>query len=67
MLIGLEFMVLALFGYLINFLLMYDYEIYFCIIFLIIRVCEGSLGLSILVILIRSHGSDYLQSMNLLW
>lgn len=31
------------------------------------RVCEGSLGLSILVIIIRSHGSDFVQSINLLW
>ena len=65
-LMSLEFMVLALFGYLIKFLIIYDFEMYFCIIFLIIRVCEGSLGLSILVILIRSHGNDFLQSLNLL-
>lgn len=65
-LIRLEFIILALFGYLIKFLIMYDSEIYFCIIFMVISVCEGSLGLSILVILIRSHGNDFLQSLNLL-
>jgi NADH-ubiquinone oxidoreductase chain 4L len=29
-------------------------------------VCEGSLGLSILVSMIRSHGNDYFQSYSVL-
>lgn len=65
-LISLEFIVLSLYIYIIYYLISFDYESFFRIIFLTMRVCEGSLGLSILVIIIRSHGSDFVQSINLL-
>lgn len=66
-LLRLEFIVLSLYFIIFLYLNFYSYELYFRIIFLIIRVCEGALGLSILVSLIRSHGNDYVQSFNLLW
>lgn len=40
-------------------------ESYMILIFLTFRVCEGVAGLSILVIIIRSHGNDHLSSINL--
>jgi len=60
-LLRLEFIVLRLFFYLIVFLRFYKIELFFRIIFLTFRVCEGVLGLSILVSIIRSHGNDYFQ------
>lgn len=65
-LISLEFIVLLIYLYIYIYLRLIEYEIYFRIVFLTIRVCEGSLGLSILVSLIRTHGNDYFQSYNLL-
>nr|UPX88547.1 NADH dehydrogenase subunit 4L [Nicrophorus vespilloides] len=67
MLLSLEFIVLSLYFMIFLYLNFYSYELYFSMIFLIMSVCEGALGLSILVSLIRSHGNDYVQSFNLLW
>ena len=36
-------------------------ECFFVVYFLVFSVCEGSLGLSILVSIICSHGNDYFQ------
>nr|YP_010287464.1 NADH dehydrogenase subunit 4L [Ophthalmitis albosignaria]UKT61795.1 NADH dehydrogenase subunit 4L [Ophthalmitis albosignaria]UNP54269.1 NADH dehydrogenase subunit 4L [Ophthalmitis albosignaria] len=65
-LLSLEFMVLSVFFFLLNYLLMMNYEIYMLMVFLVFSVCEGALGLSILVSLIRTHGNDYFKSFNLL-
>ena len=65
-LLSLEFMVLSLFIYLIIFLGFFCFEQYFRIFFLVYSVCEGALGLSILVILIRTHGNDYFQTFSIL-
>lgn len=65
-LLSLEFIVLRLFLFLIIILGVYNYEIFFRIIFLVFRVCEGALGLSILVSMIRTHGNDYFQSFRVL-
>nr|AML26804.1 NADH dehydrogenase subunit 4L [Leiodidae sp. BMNH 1274772] len=67
MLLSLEFIVLSLFINLLSFLLMFNNELFFMLIFLIMSVCEGVLGLSILVSIIRSHGNDYFLSLNVLW
>nr|YP_010372107.1 NADH dehydrogenase subunit 4L [Leucoma salicis]UOX27467.1 NADH dehydrogenase subunit 4L [Leucoma salicis] len=48
---------------LLNFI---DFNMYVLMVFLVFSVCEGALGLSILVSMVRSHGSDYFQSFNLL-
>lgn len=63
----LEFIVIRLFLGLFFYLNKFNYEFYFSIIFLTMRVCEGVLGLSILVSLTRTHGRDYYQSFNMLW
>lgn len=65
-LLRLEFLVLGLFGYIFIYLIIYTIEIYFRIIFLTFCVCEGVLGLSILVSIIRTHGNNYFQSFNIL-
>nr|UHJ18731.1 NADH dehydrogenase subunit 4L [Pericoma sp. ZHK-2021] len=66
MLLSLEFMALSLFMNLIIFFNLFMYENYFTMIFLVYCVCEGALGLGILVALIRTHGNDYFQSLNIM-
>lgn len=65
-LLRLEFIVLSLFLFLFIYLSIINYELYFTIIFLTFRVCEGALGLSVLVSIIRTHGNDYFQAFNTL-
>nr|QMS48775.1 NADH dehydrogenase subunit 4L [Osmylus lucalatus] len=65
-LLSLEFIVLSLFFMLYMYLYMYNYEYFFSMVFLTFSVCEGALGLSILVSMIRTHGNDYFQSFNIL-
>nr|AML26545.1 NADH dehydrogenase subunit 4L [Staphylinidae sp. BMNH 1274697] len=67
MLLSLEFIVLSLYFMLMVYFMNLGSELYFCMIFLTMSVCEGALGLSILVSLIRSHGNDYFQSFSILW
>ena len=65
-LLRLEYIVLSLFFLLFIYLNSLNYEFFFRLIFLTFRVCEGSLGLSILVSIIRTHGNDYFQRFNVL-
>nr|UTD45373.1 NADH dehydrogenase subunit 4L [Wallacea dactyliferae] len=67
MLLSLEFMMLFLYLsiYFNNFIMMGN--IIVNMIFLTLIVGEGVLGLSILVLMIRSYGSDYILSFNQLW
>nr|YP_010952589.1 NADH dehydrogenase subunit 4L [Acherontia styx]WMQ52935.1 NADH dehydrogenase subunit 4L [Acherontia styx] len=65
-LLSLEFMVLSVFFFMLIYLMMISYDMYMLMVFLVFSVCEGSLGLSILVSMIRTHGNDYFQSFNLL-
>nr|WKU83769.1 NADH dehydrogenase subunit 4L [Argyra sp.] len=66
MLLSLEYIVLSLFCLLIMYLLILGYQGFFSMVFLTFSVCEGALGLSILVSLIRTHGNDYFQSFSIL-
>lgn len=36
----------------------------FIILFIVLVACEGALGLSLLVRVVRSHGGDYFNSLN---
>nr|AWV83168.1 NADH dehydrogenase subunit 4L [Auritibicen bihamatus] len=64
-LLSLELIILSLFCS-FSFVLSYMYmDMYMLLIFLTFSVCEGVMGLSCLVILIRSHGNDYLLTMTL--
>ena len=65
-LLSLEYIVLRLFLLLFIYLNLLNYENFFSIIFLTFSVCEGALGLSILVSIIRTHGNDYFQRFNVL-
>nr|YP_009689678.1 NADH dehydrogenase subunit 4L [Sabethes undosus]QEE94407.1 NADH dehydrogenase subunit 4L [Sabethes undosus] len=65
-LLSLEFMVLILFSILLFYLSYMKFESYFSMFFLSFCVCEGVLGLSILVSMIRTHGNDYFQSFSVL-
>nr|YP_006576000.1 NADH dehydrogenase subunit 4L [Tropisternus sp. BYU-CO166]ACZ58514.1 NADH dehydrogenase subunit 4L [Tropisternus sp. BYU-CO166] len=67
MLLNLEFIVVSLYFNLFIYLSLFNYEFYFSMIFLTLSVCEGALGLSVLVSLIRTHGNDYFQTFNVLW
>nr|AWH61913.1 NADH dehydrogenase subunit 4L [Cicadella viridis] len=65
-LLSLEFIVLSILLCIMIFCLMYDYSMYIYIYFMCFFVCEGVLGLAVLVSMIRSHGNDYLNSI-FLW
>lgn len=65
-LLRLEFIILRLFCIFTFLLTKIFSESYMLLIFLIFRVCEGVVGLSTLVIIIRSHGNDYLLSINII-
>nr|UBI44036.1 NADH dehydrogenase subunit 4L [Eysarcoris annamita] len=65
-LLSLEYLVLCVFLGLTLFMVNYGYELYFSMIFLVFTVCEGALGLSILVKMVRNQGNDYLSSLSIL-
>nr|YP_004934867.1 NADH dehydrogenase subunit 4L [Paracladura trichoptera]AET13118.1 NADH dehydrogenase subunit 4L [Paracladura trichoptera] len=65
-LLSLEFIVLSLFLFIFLILNLFQSETYFCVLFLVMSVCEGVLGISILITMIRTHGNDYFQSFGIL-
>nr|AWT58407.1 NADH dehydrogenase subunit 4L [Dendrolimus kikuchii] len=65
-LLSLEFIVLSIFFFMLVMLNFIENDMYMLMVFLVFSVCEGSLGLSILVSMIRTHGNDYFQSFSLL-
>nr|YP_009995385.1 NADH dehydrogenase subunit 4L [Ochthebius hasegawai]QNP09801.1 NADH dehydrogenase subunit 4L [Ochthebius hasegawai] len=67
MLLSLEFIILSLYFNIFIYLSYFNNEFYFSMIFMTMSVCEGALGLSLLVSLVRTHGNDYFQSFNVLW
>nr|ALO76871.1 NADH deshydrogenase subunit 4L [Ischnomera caerulea] len=67
MLLSLEFVVISLYFNMFLYTSSLGNEQFFVMIFLTFSVCEGVLGLSILISLIRTHGNDYFQSFSLLW
>nr|YP_010362172.1 NADH dehydrogenase subunit 4L [Trifida elongata]UNS15673.1 NADH dehydrogenase subunit 4L [Trifida elongata] len=64
-LISLEFAVLGLLMLIFLFCLNYNYCFYIYLVMMTFYVCEGVLGLSVLVYMIRSHGNDFLNSLSL--
>lgn len=63
-LLRLEYIVLAVIWMIRLFLLLFD-NYHVVLYFLVFVVCEGSLGLSLVVVLIRSYGNDLLLNLNL--
>nr|YP_010563147.1 NADH dehydrogenase subunit 4L [Stephanitis chinensis]UYX61153.1 NADH dehydrogenase subunit 4L [Stephanitis chinensis] len=67
-LISIEFLMIIIYMMMFNVFMIFGNDLYFLILFLVMLVCEGSLGLSILVCLIRCHGNDMINSLYmLLW
>nr|QVM79318.1 NADH dehydrogenase subunit 4L [Agapanthia daurica] len=67
MLLSLEFIVVAVYLNLFIYFSQFSYEYFFSMIFLTMSVCEGALGLSLLVSMIRNHGNDYILTFSSLW
>nr|YP_010134455.1 NADH dehydrogenase subunit 4L [Dausara latiterminalis]QWM93945.1 NADH dehydrogenase subunit 4L [Dausara latiterminalis] len=65
-LLSLEFIVLSIFFFMLVLFMNIENDMYMLMVFLVFSVCEGALGLSILVSMIRTHGNDYFQSFSLL-
>nr|YP_009412496.1 NADH dehydrogenase subunit 4L [Triatoma infestans]ASK39798.1 NADH dehydrogenase subunit 4L [Triatoma infestans]QKY63757.1 NADH dehydrogenase subunit 4L [Triatoma infestans]UOF70716.1 NADH dehydrogenase subunit 4L [Triatoma infestans] len=65
-LLSLEFLVLALYFLFFFFLSMFHLSYYFILVFLTFSVCEGAMGLGILVSMIRCHGNDNISSLSIL-
>lgn len=66
MLIRLEYTMLSAFLILILISFTVGLETYIRLIFLVASVCEGRLGVGIIVGIVRSHGSDYIRRFNAL-
>nr|QDI93358.1 NADH dehydrogenase subunit 4L [Rubeospineus bicorniger]QDI93371.1 NADH dehydrogenase subunit 4L [Rubeospineus bicorniger] len=62
-LLSLEYLVLCIYMYFVFFIMNYFGDMYLILIFLTFSVCEGVLGLSVLVGLIRCHGNDHVNSL----
>nr|ASY97606.1 NADH dehydrogenase subunit 4L [Pyrrhocoris tibialis] len=65
-LFSMEYLVLSLYFMFFMFLLWLGCEMYFILFFLTFSVCEGALGLGVLVNMIRGYGNDYLSSLSVL-
>jgi len=65
-LISLEYIVLAIFILILVVNIKLGLEIFILLIFLVARVCEGSLGVRLIVRIVRSHGSDQINSFRVL-
>nr|YP_009658986.1 NADH dehydrogenase subunit 4L [Altica cirsicola]YP_009826212.1 NADH dehydrogenase subunit 4L [Altica viridicyanea]QCC71324.1 NADH dehydrogenase subunit 4L [Altica cirsicola]QCC71363.1 NADH dehydrogenase subunit 4L [Altica viridicyanea]QCC71376.1 NADH dehydrogenase subunit 4L [Altica cirsicola]QCC71389.1 NADH dehydrogenase subunit 4L [Altica viridicyanea]QCP68685.1 NADH dehydrogenase subunit 4L [Altica viridicyanea] len=67
MLLSLEYLVVVLFLNLFFYLSMLENDYFFSMIFLTMSVCESVLGLSVLIIMVRVHGNDYIMTFSNLW
>nr|YP_010924970.1 NADH dehydrogenase subunit 4L [Scalpellum stearnsi]WKB17948.1 NADH dehydrogenase subunit 4L [Scalpellum stearnsi] len=65
-LISMEFISLGLFFMIFIVDLMSGLELFQSLIFLAAVVCEGSLGIAIMINMVRSHGSDNVNSLSFL-
>lgn len=62
-LLSLEFLALGV--YLMILLRFYAGDLFYSLIYITFTACEGALGLSVLVIIRRSHGGDYFKTFNI--
>lgn len=65
-LLRLEFIILRVFWLLVIQSVNIGREVYFGLFFLTLAVCEGALGLALLVLIVRRHGNDYFKRFNIL-
>nr|YP_010952744.1 NADH dehydrogenase subunit 4L [Domecia hispida]WMQ53164.1 NADH dehydrogenase subunit 4L [Domecia hispida] len=66
LLLSLEFTMLGVFWLMSVQMSSVGCESYFSLFFLTMAACEGALGLSLLVYMVRSHGNDLFNSMSAL-
>nr|YP_008963282.1 NADH dehydrogenase subunit 4L [Apolygus lucorum]ADZ52282.1 NADH dehydrogenase subunit 4L [Apolygus lucorum]ANT45819.1 NADH dehydrogenase subunit 4L [Apolygus lucorum] len=62
-LLSLEYIVLCIYIFMIMYMINNLGDMYLVLVFLTFSVCEGVLGLSILVTIIRSYGNDQVNSL----
>ena len=62
-LLSLEYIILGI--YFITLLILAPQDLFFSLVFITFTACEGALGLSILVIIRRTHGGDYFKTFNI--
>nr|AXS64948.1 NADH dehydrogenase subunit 4L [Elateroidea sp. 3 KM-2017] len=67
MLLSLEFITLSLYFTFYIYFYMFSCDYYFSMIFISMAVCEGAVGLSLLVSLVYSFSNDFFQSLSILW
>nr|QIV24701.1 NADH dehydrogenase subunit 4L [Enneaphyllus aeneipennis] len=67
MLLSVEFIILSLYLNIFVYLSSSSYDYFFSMIFITMSVCEGVLGISMLVAMIRTLGNDYILSFSFLW
>nr|APX39735.1 NADH dehydrogenase subunit 4L [Podagrica fuscicornis] len=67
MLLNLEFSVIILYFGMFMYFNYMMFEFFYLMIFLTMSVCEGALGLSMMVLMVRSHGNDYIMTFSSLW
>lgn len=65
-LLRLEFIMVGVFWLMSRQLSLIGSEVYFSLFFLTLAACEGALGLTILILVVRSHGNDVFSRFNLL-
>nr|YP_009127049.1 NADH dehydrogenase subunit 4L [Peirates lepturoides]AHH93179.1 NADH dehydrogenase subunit 4L [Peirates lepturoides] len=65
-LLSLEFLSMCLYIAMFSFLFSYGFSYYFLLVYLVFVVCEGALGLGILISMIRSHGNDHISGLSIL-
>nr|ATN41149.1 NADH dehydrogenase subunit 4L [Diptera sp. 66 LC-2017] len=65
-LLSIEFMMMSIFLNLFLNLILFNFEMFFLMVLLSFMVCEGVLGLSLMILMIRKLGNSNLQFMNLL-
>nr|QZI85880.1 NADH dehydrogenase subunit 4L [Laomedia astacina] len=63
-LLSLEFIMLGIFWFMTIYMSNIGSEIYLVLFFLTLVACEGALGLSLLVSIIRTHGNDCFDTFN---
>nr|YP_010381666.1 NADH dehydrogenase subunit 4L [Cylindratus longicephalus]UDL72041.1 NADH dehydrogenase subunit 4L [Cylindratus longicephalus] len=64
-LLSLEFLMISLFYFCYFYFSFYIFDYFFLIIYLVLGVCDGVLGLSLIVYLVRKSSFDYLMSLTL--
>ena len=57
----LEIFILRIFFLLNFYIILFNYSIFFIFIFITLSVAEARIGLSLLTILVRRHGNDYIK------